>query len=1048
MTNEEKLVDYLKWVTADLHATRQRLHDLESRRREPIAIVGMGCRYPGGVRSPDDLWQLVASGADVIAPFPPDRDWDIERLYDPDPDRKGTCYAREGGFLDEADAFDAAFFGMSPREALATDPQQRLLLETTWEAVERARIDPTALRGSQTGVFVGVMYDDYAARMWPFPEELEGLLGIGSAPSVASGRLAFTLGLEGPAVTVDTACSSSLVALHLAGKALRDGECDLALAGGVTVMATPGMFIEFSRQRGLAPDGRCKSFAACADGAGWGEGAGVLLLERLSDATRNGHAVLALVRGSAVNQDGASNGLTAPNGPSQQRVIRSALASAGLAPQDVDAVEAHGTGTALGDPIEAQALISAYGPGRPAGRPLWLGSVKSNIGHCQAAAGMAGIIKMVEAMRHGVLPATLHVDAPTPHVDWSAGAVRLLVEPTAWTCDGHPRRAGVSSFGISGTNAHVILEEPALSVAEPCAEPSHEQALAWTLSARSQAALRAQARSLREFINARPALEPLDIAHSLITTRTSFAHRATVVARARDDFDRGLAALSDGQPATNVVTGIARRPGKVAFLFTGQGSQRPGMGRGLYEAYPLFAKCFDEACDAFASHLDQPLRELMFAEDDRAAALDRTEYTQPALFTLETALYRLVESWGVRPDYLIGHSIGELVAAHVAGVLSLPDAAALVAARARLMQVLPAGGAMIAVEATAGRVSEAIEEHRDRVSIAAVNSPNSVVISGDEDVLSAIAARLSGEGHRAKRLTVSHAFHSPRVEPMLAEFGHIAQGVSLCRPTIPIVSNITGALATNEQVVTPGYWVDHVRATVRFADGIETLRSLGVGAYVEIGPDATLCTLAAATLERTSGTHTCAPTLQRRRAEPLSLLTTLGRLHARGVPVNWSALYDKDQARQVELPTYAFQEKRYWLHASLAVTARDADRAVSVLEGLDADDADDADGQDAGRLAAELLRTQACAANGEHIVLDVIRSHAAEVLGYESGDEIDPEAEFVELGFTSFMALELTTRLIASTGQEIPLATVFEQPTPRALARHLRSELTQTRSQS
>ncbi|BCL17268.1 type I polyketide synthase [Micromonospora sagamiensis] len=908
----DEVVSALRASLLDNQKLKQQNQQLTAALSEPVAIIGMSCRFPGGVRSPEQLWELVTTGTDAMAPFPADRGWDLDALYDTDPDSRGTSYVREGGFLHDAGDFDPAFFGISPREALAMDPQQRLLLETAWEAFERAGIDPTTLRGTSTGVYAATSSQgDYAALLAGVGGGVEGYLGTGSAAAVASGRIAYALGLEGPAVTVDTACSSSLVALHLAAQALRLGECTLALAGGVSVMATPTVFVEFSRQRGLSTDGRCKSFAAAADGTGWSEGVGMLLVERLSDARRNGHPILAVVRGSAVNQDGASSGLTAPNGPSQRRVINRALANAGLTADQVDVVEAHGTGTTLGDPIEAQALLATYGQGRPTDRPLWLGSVKSNIGHTQAAAGVAGVIKMVLAMRHGLLPATLHVDRPTPHVDWSAGAVRLATERMPWPDGDGPRRAGVSAFGVSGTNAHAIIEQAApedAAVATPAGRPAPPAP--WLVTARSAPALAGQARRLLEHLAAHPELRPGDVAYSLVTTRAAMPHRAVVTGDDADALVEGLRAVAEDRPAPGVLRGVARPAGKLAVLFTGQGAQRVGMGAGLYRRFPVFAAAFDEVVAELDRHLNRPLREVVFAAPDtpQAALLDRTEFTQPALFAYEVAAYRLVTSWGVRPAHLLGHSVGELAAAHVAGVLSLPDAAALVAARARLMQALPAGGAMLAVRAAEAEVAPLLD---DRVALAAVNGPTSVVLSGDEDAVLAAGDQLAAQGRQVRRLRVSHAFHSARMDAMLDDFRVVAEKVTWHPPTVPLVSDRTGALLTAAQATDPGYWVEHVRDTVRFHRGVATLAGAGTGTFLEIGPDAALTPMARECLPDLEAAA-FVPVARRDACEVAGLLAAVAAVDLRGGGVRWAELFAGTDAARVDLPTYAFAHERYW----------------------------------------------------------------------------------------------------------------------------------------
>jgi acyl transferase domain-containing protein/acyl carrier protein len=895
MATSDELVEALRSSLKENENLRRENADLVAAAREPIAIVGMACRYPGGIEDAESLWDAVVEGRDGISPLPTDRGWDaFARVFD-----MTSVLGGSGGFLAGATEFDAGFFGVSPREASGMSPQQRVLLETSWAALEHARIDADTAKSITTGVFTGLMGEDYGFPALMSSDDVGGYISTGITPAVASGRVSYALGLTGPSLTVDTACSSSLVAVHLAAQALRRDDCRLALAGGVCVMSTPSSFNEFARQGGLAERGRCRSFAASADGTAWAEGVGVLVLERLSDARANGHRILAVVKGSAVNQDGASNGLTAPNGPSQERVIRAALADAGLSTQDIDLVEAHGTGTRLGDPIEAQALLATYGRDREAGNPLWLGSIKSNFGHAQAAAGVAGIIKVVQAIRHGLLPRTLHVDEPTRQVDWSSGIVRLLTEDRSWPDAGRPRRAAVSSFGLSGTNSHVIIEaadEPEVTAS------TGTPTLPFVLSAKDPAALRAQAVRLGDHLARHPDSSLVDVAYALATTRTHLEHRAAVTG-------------SDRAAIITALTGVdsTTRGGRIAFLCTGQGAQRLGMGRELAEAFPVFAEAFDEVL----AELDDGLRDILWGDDEDL--LNQTAHTQPGLFAVEVALFRLFESWGVRPDHLAGHSIGELAAAHLAGILSLPDAARLVDARAQLMQDLPAGGAMVAIQATEDEVTPHLT---DAAGIAAVNGPSSVVVSGAEQDVLDIAAIFTEQGHKTSRLAVSHAFHSPLMAPMLTEFARVAAGIAYAEPTIPIVSTVTGDVT---DMSTPEYWIRNVIQTVRFADAVRTLETEGVDTYVELGPDAVLSAMVPGCLAEPAAVL---PAQRRKHPGERTVVEALAALHCAGRPVDWPAFFLPYNASPVDLPTYAFNRRRYWLEPAEARFTADRDRST------------------------------------------------------------------------------------------------------------------------
>ncbi|MFF0520952.1 type I polyketide synthase [Actinomadura nitritigenes] len=1017
---DDKVVRALRAALVD----NERLREENDRLRgtaaaDPVAVVAAACRLPGGIASPEDLWELVSEGREGLSPFPGDRGWDLDGLFAADADRPGTSYVRRGGFLHDAGAFDAALFGISPREALAMDPQQRLMLEVSWEVLERAGIAPTALRGERVGVFTGVMYHDYAAGLAEVPDDLEGLLGTGTSGSVVSGRVSYTFGLEGPALTVDTACSSSLVAVHLAARALRDGECRLALAGGVAVMARPSPFVEFSRQRGLAPDGRCKAFADAADGTGWAEGAAVLLLERLSDARRNGHPVLALVRGSAVNQDGASNGLTAPNGPSQQRVIRAALDAAGLAPADVDAVEGHGTGTPLGDPIEAQALLAAYGRDRPADRPLWLGSLKSNIGHAQAAAGAAGIIKVIEALRHRALPATLHVDAPSTNVDWDAGAVRLLTEPRDWPDPGRPRRAGVSSFGVSGTNAHVIIEEAPVSTDEASPPDAGPAPRPWEISGATADALRAQAARLASHLRERPALEPADVAASLASGRASLAHRAVVVAADRDEALAGLDAVAAGEPAPSIVTGVADVEGRTVLVFPGQGTQWAGMGTELADQSEVFAAALAEVEAALKPYVDWSLAE------ELRGPLERVDVVQPASFAVNVALARLWESFDVVPDAVVGHSQGEIAAAHVAGALPLEDAARVVALRSKaIARGLAGRGGMASVALPEDRVAARLATG---LEIAAVNGPASVVVAGDAGALAELIESCEDEGVRVRRVPVDYASHTSHVEAIRDELHDLLDGLAPKPSQVPFFSTVEGGWLDTTRL-DAAYWYRNLRGTVRFDAAARALLDDGFRSFVEVSAHPVL----AAEIKDAAGRAAAAVTGTLRRGEGglRTFLLSAAGLRVRGGGVDWSA--SLAGRPRVDLPTYAFQHRHYWLESAPTAPARpapspreeaeEAEEAPSPLDGFEELDED-------GRRNA---------------LLDLVRTEASAVLGRPPAETLAPGDVFFEVGYVSLTAVELRNRLSAATGLELPPMLIFDRATPAELADHLLTELTAT----
>ncbi|MGW2982471.1 type I polyketide synthase, partial [Streptomyces humidus] len=1055
-----------------------------------VAVVGISCRFP---QAPDPaaFWRLLIEGESAVTETPHSR---RDALAESGPAAPGTV--RRGAYLDHVDRFDPGFFAISPREAAAMDPQQRLVLELGWEALEEAAFVPARLRGSRTGVFVGAIWDDYASLARRLGPETVGRYTLsGLNRGIIANRLSYVLGLRGPSLTVDAGQSSSLVAVHLACESLRRGESELALAGGVNLTLAPDSDLASAGFGALSPDGRCYTFDARANGYVRGEGGALVLLKPLARALADGDRIHCVIRGSATNNDGGGDGLTAPLREAQEDVLRLAYRQAAVNPADVQYVELHGTGTRLGDPIEAAALGEVVGGARPAGAPLLVGSVKTNIGHLEGAAGIAGLVKTVLSLSHRRIPASLNYQKPNPAIPLDALNLRVAGEPRPWADQDGPRRAGVSSFGMGGTNCHVVLEEwpvpaPAdartpdartpdaetpTTRAEPeTADPEAARVpLPWIISARTRKALRGQARRLLTRLETHPAAHPADIAYSLAETRTRFEHRAVVVGRHRDELLRGLTALVAGTPSNDVVIGACQPspttpptasdstaddstgtagPTRTAFLFAGQGSQRLGMGRELYDAYPVFAEAFD-AVDA---ELPFDLKEVAFGEPQDAAAeerLNRTEFTQPALFALEVALFRLAESFGVRPDVVFGHSVGEIAAAHVAGLWSLADACRVVVARGRLMQALPAGGAMAAVEATE---DEALPLLNDEVGIAAVNGPRAVVVSGTAGAVEQVGAYFRARDRKVTILRVSHAFHSPLMDPMLDEFRAVLADVSYGQPALPIVSDVTGRLATAEELASPDYWTRHVRRPVRFADGIRTLEEQGARRFLELGPDGTLTALAEQSL-RDEETF-AVPAVRKDRPETTAFLAALAGLHTRGLPVDWTPCFAAHRARPTALPTYAFQRRRYWLPDAVAgrtaasgisdmsepsVTPVASVSIVTSATAPDAEDADVAAVQDIDEVASPLHdRLAGLSPRDRHgALLDLVRTHAAAILDHESADQIEPRRTFKDLGFDSLTSVDLRNRLKAATDLPLPASLLFDFPTPDAVAGHLDGRL-------
>lgn len=986
---------------------------------EPVAVIGVGCRFPGDIDGPERLWDFLTEKKCAITAYP-DRGFT----------NAGT-FAESGGFLKDVAGFDNRFFDIPPDEALRMDPQQRLLLEVSWEALEHAGIIPESLRLSRTGVFVGVSSTDYVRLVSASAQQKSTIWdNTGGSSSIIANRISYFLDIQGPSIVIDTACSSSLVAVHLACRSLSTWDCDIALVGGTNVLISPEPWGGFREAGILSQTGCCHAFDKSADGMVRGEGCGVIVLQRLSDARLEGRRILAILTGSAVNQDGKSNGIMAPNPSAQIGVLENACKSARVDPLEIGYVEAHGTGTSLGDRIEAHALGMVFGRKRPGSGPLMIGSIKPNIGHLEGAAGIAGLIKAVLMVERGSLLPSGGFTEPNPAIPFTELGLRVVDELQEWpVVAGRPRRAGVSSFGFGGTNAHVIVEEAGSVGADTVSGRadvggSGGGVVAWVISGKTASALAAQAGRLGRYVRARPALDVVDVGYSLVSTRSVFDHRAVVVGQTRDELLAGLAGVVAGRPEAGVVCGVGKPAGKTAFVFAGQGSQWLGMGSELYAAYPVFAEALDAVVDELDRHLRYPLRDVIWGHDQDL--LNTTEFAQPALFAVEVALYRLLMSWGVRPGLVLGHSVGELAAAHVAGALCLPDAAMLVAARGRLMQALPAGGAMFAVQAREDEVAPMLGHD---VSIAAVNGPASVVISGAHDAVSAIADRLRGQGRRVHWLAVSHAFHSALMEPMIAEFTAVAAELSVGLPTIPVISNVTGQLVADD-FASADYWARHIRAVVRFGDSVRSAHCAGASRFIEVGPGGGLTSLIEASLA--DAQIVSVPTLRKDRPEPVSVMTAAAQGFVSGMGLDWASVFSGYRPKRVELPTYAFQHQKFWLAPAPSVSDPTAAGQIGASDGgaelL-------ASSGFAARLAGRSADEQLAAA------IEVVCEHAAAVLGRDGAAGLDAGQAFADSGFNSLSAVELRNRLTAVTAVTLPATAIFDHPTPTELAQYLITQI-------